>query len=295
MELPQELVRQAANVANDLLPRKSRERYEDEYNKFGDWCKIKNITVNQVSDDVMLVYISEMSKILKSPTLWSRFSMLKSTLKVKHNVDASKFFKSLTFLKRQSVGYVPKKSNVLSAHEVTQFLMDAPNDKWLLAKVILIFGIFGACRRDDLISLTVDCVKDNGPYFLVFLKDGKTHRNRSFTITDDGCIFKPSNLIRKYMALRPTHCKTSKFFITYRDGKCYSQNVGCHSISTVPKKGATFLSLKNPESYTGHSLRRSSASMLVEGGGDLLTLKRHGGWQSSNVAEGYVEESIARQ
>lgn len=32
--------------------------------------------------------------------------------------------------------------------------------------------------------------------------------------------------------------------------------------------------------------------MIVEGGGDLLSLKRDGGWLSSNVAEGYIEESI---
>jgi integrase len=44
--------------------------------------------------------------------------------------------------------------------------------------------------------------------------------------------------------------------------------------------------------YTGHSLRRTSATLLVDEGGDLTTLKRHGGWRSSFVAEGYIEESI---
>lgn len=32
--------------------------------------------------------------------------------------------------------------------------------------------------------------------------------------------------------------------------------------------------------------------MLAEGG-DVLTLKRHRGWRSSRVAEGYVEDSLA--
>lgn len=27
-------------------------------------------------------------------------------------------------------------------------------------------------------------------------------------------------------------------------------------------------------------------------GGDLLPLKRHGGWNSSNVVEGYIEKSV---
>lgn len=54
------------------------------------------------------------------------------------------------------------------------------------------------------------------------------------------------------------------------------------------------MNLDNPEDYTVHRLRRYSPSMLVEGVGDLFTLKRHGGWCFSSVAEGYIEESISR-
>jgi hypothetical protein len=40
---------------------------------------------------------------------------------------------------------------------------------------------------------------------------------------------------------------------------------------------------------------RSSATILVDAGGDILSLKRHGGWKSTTVAESYVEESIANK
>ncbi|KAJ8949139.1 hypothetical protein NQ318_012887 [Aromia moschata] len=43
------------------------------------------------------------------------------------------------------------------------------------------------------------------------------------------------------------------------------------------------------------SFRRSSATLLVDSGGDLMTLKKHGGWKSSTVAEGYVDESVAHR
>ncbi|KAJ8931929.1 hypothetical protein NQ314_015127 [Rhamnusium bicolor] len=55
---------------------------------------------------------------------------------------------------------------------------------------------------------------------------------------------------------------------------------------------AKYLNLSNLEQYTGHSFRRSSASLLAGYGADILTLKRHGGWKSSTVAEGYIEDSI---
>jgi hypothetical protein len=55
---------------------------------------------------------------------------------------------------------------------------------------------------------------------------------------------------------------------------------------------ATFLGLPNVEQYTGHSLRRSSATILANTGGNVTDLKWLGGWRSSTVAEGYVEESV---
>jgi hypothetical protein len=40
---------------------------------------------------------------------------------------------------------VPKKARVLTKEQVEKFLVEAPDDYWLLYKVITIFGIFGAC------------------------------------------------------------------------------------------------------------------------------------------------------
>ncbi|EFA04789.1 hypothetical protein TcasGA2_TC014838 [Tribolium castaneum] len=55
---------------------------------------------------------------------------------------------------------------------------------------------------------------------------------------------------------------------------------------------AQFLKLPNDIEYTGHSFRRSSATLLANAGADLSVLKRHGGWRSSSVAEGYIEDSL---
>jgi integrase len=53
--------------------------------------------------------------------------------------------------------------------------------------------------------------------------------------------------------------------------------------------------LQEPELYTGHSFRRSAATMVLDAGGDILTLKRAGGWKSSGIAEGYVDDSINKK
>lgn len=38
-------------------------------------------------------------------------------------------------------------------------------------------------------------------------------------------------------------------------------------------------------------IRRTSATLFVNSGGDMLELKRLGGWKSDSVAQGYVNDS----
>lgn len=52
------------------------------------------------------------------------------------------------------------------------------------------------------------------------------------------------------------------------------------------------MNLPNSQLYTGHCYRRSSATLYVDGGGDNTGLKRHGGWKSSIIAEGYIDQSF---
>src|SRR5438067_907487 len=63
-------------------------------------------------------------------------------------------------------------------------------------------------------------------------------------------------------------------------------------ISGIPRTIAGFLGLPDHHLYTGHCFRRTSATWLADSDADLTSLKRHGGWKSSAVAESYIEGSI---
>lgn len=130
---PPEIVEKAIDVCNNLLPSTSREKYEIAYRNFMDW-KMK-AKVNSCSENTLLVYFEELSRRLKSSTLWSQYSMLRSTLIIKNCVDISKYVKLRAFLKRKSEKYAPKQSKTLTSEEIQQFLKDAPDEKYLLIKV----------------------------------------------------------------------------------------------------------------------------------------------------------------
>ncbi|KAJ8914661.1 hypothetical protein NQ315_017358 [Exocentrus adspersus] len=167
-------ITEAANSAcENILPNKSRSRYELIYKKFMDWRRDNQI--NSFSENVLLAYISEISKNLKPPTVWSMYSMLRSTIDIKHNINISKYAKVKAFLKQKSTGYRSKKAKVLTPQQIQTFIKDAPDHRFLFTKVALIFGIAGACRSHELRDLEINNVQDLEKALLVTIPNTKTH------------------------------------------------------------------------------------------------------------------------
>jgi integrase len=152
-------------------------------------------------------------------------------------------------------------------------------------------GYCGACRREELTIMSVNDVDFKSDSILVSIPKTKTNKPRLFAITDSEWI----DLIKTYHNLRPKNVTHSRFFLTYRNWYCINSPIGINTFGKMPKVIATFLKLPNPELFTGHCFRRSSASHLANRGGDLITIKRHGGWKSSAVAEGYIEQSLKKK
>ncbi len=147
----------------------------------------------------------------------------------------------------------------------------------------------------ELTDLTLKNVTDLKDIILVNILDTKTYVDRQFVV-NEGIVPNVNllHIIRKYMSLRTT-TKTDRFFVGYRAGKCTAQPVGINTVGAIPKKIAQFLGLPNPALYTGHCFRVTSATLLVDAGASLLALKQHGGWESSKVAEAYVQASLGNK
>lgn len=124
----------AEMASGQLFPEKSKIRYQAAYNFFKSWCAEKKIDV--VNENVLLAFFYERSQTLKSPaSMWSEYSMLKTTFIINENQDISNCPKLIAFLKRKSSGYKPKKSEVFTRQTINRFLSDAPDDIYLMIKV----------------------------------------------------------------------------------------------------------------------------------------------------------------
>ncbi|KAJ8981766.1 hypothetical protein NQ317_002360, partial [Molorchus minor] len=244
---------EAANIAIiNLLPTKSRSLYDIAYNRFKKWCAEKNVQV--YSENVLL-----------SSTLWAQYSMVKSCFIIYDNIDKYKQIPQTDRIFEKN-----REKKILTKSEIDRFLSSADDKEFLMIKIGLILGIAGACRTDELVNLTVDDIEDVGSTLIVKIPNTKTKIPRIFVVTDVGNMLE---LFRKYLSLLRSQLARIPW-------------------EKMPSVVAAYLKLPDVACYTGHCLRRSSATLLADAGVDITTIKRHASWKSTTVAEGYVENSI---
>ena len=130
--------------------------------------------------------------------------------------------------------------------------------------------------REELINVLTKDVQRQGEIIYVKIPKTKTKIQRSFTIEGEFC-----DLVEHYPLMRASNTKSDRFFLNFQNGKCTTQVIAKNKIGAMTKEIAKFLNLTDPNLYTSHTFRRTSATMLANFGADLLTLKRHGSLKSN--------------
>ncbi|KAB0803500.1 hypothetical protein PPYR_00470 [Photinus pyralis] len=122
----------ACNAREMLLPSKSKTVYEAAYREYRRWYWGKKI--NCTTEDCILAYFNSELVSYKSSSLWSKYSMLRSTINLNEGVDISKFPSLIPYLKRKGEGHKAKKSLTLDRENVNTFLLKASNKEHLLKR-----------------------------------------------------------------------------------------------------------------------------------------------------------------
>lgn len=124
-------------VRDTHVPDKSRMKYDRAYQDYRKWCVINNIETT--TEDSILTYFTTDLAPYKSSTLWPKYSMLRSTIKLFEGIDISTFPSIIPYLKSKGDAHKTTKSLTLSKEHVDKFLAEADNKQHLLNKVILLF------------------------------------------------------------------------------------------------------------------------------------------------------------
>lgn len=195
----------------------------------------------------------------------------------------------------------PKKSRTFTRSEFETFLLKAPNTpKNLMLKVVASLGIYGALRRAELSDMKTTDVKIYDDHMLVHVPPKKTFKKRSFVLpTHSNIQLCPVHYFNLYMDLRKNkdHPRLFIRITTKKNGtdSIYNQPIGINTIGSYPQEIAKYLNLPDSHLYTGHTFRRTAATIVAEEGGSLVQIKRLGGWTGNTVVEGYIDSTTRSQ
>ena len=107
-------------ITNNLLPPKSIVRYNQIYDEFKRWTEFNKIELTTINENIL--FFDGLMKKLKPTTVWGQWTMLKTTLNLRHGIKINEFEKFKSLLKNHSKGYKPKKAQLLTWEQVQQFL-----------------------------------------------------------------------------------------------------------------------------------------------------------------------------
>ncbi|KAJ8978107.1 hypothetical protein NQ317_015917 [Molorchus minor] len=71
---------------------------------------------------------------------------------------------------------------MLNGQNIDKFIAEAPDDKYLMFKVVAVMGILGACRREELCQMSLNNIEDLENTLVVNIPDSKTRVSRPFTV-----------------------------------------------------------------------------------------------------------------
>jgi hypothetical protein len=85
--VPEIILEEAEEATLQLLPAKSREHYEKVFSEFNEWKEKR--WVMAINEEVLLSYFLNLKKYVIS-SMWSKYWMLKATIKVYKNINIGK-------------------------------------------------------------------------------------------------------------------------------------------------------------------------------------------------------------
>jgi len=288
--------RSAEEIISTLNPNKTAKRYDDRWKQFCDYCKLD---FRKPNEEDLIQFFDHLKNNLKmaASTIWSIYSMLNHKMQLLHGVKLQTYPRITMLLKSYEAGYTRKTAGQFSKEQFEEFIKNAPNTgKYIHIKAGVILAFFGGLRCAELVSIEntdFEFNESTGMWvsYTVSKQRGESIQNK-FNVPLEYCQY----LENFDKVLTEANLGEGRIFKTYRirksgEGYYVNQAMGKHILAKFPVVMASFLNLSNPSSYTGHSLRRSTANVLAEAGASSAIMKKHFNWKSENTCLKYVDNT----
>lgn len=157
-------------------------------------------------------------------------------------------------------------------------------------------AFFGGLRHTELMELEIQKMEVNSDGIWVTqsrCKQRSDKKETRFLIPRSDGVVNYAAVVENYLhAVRGTlGVFTGRMFFKGTACAFFSQLMGKNTISKVPTEVAKLLAIEDPENYTFHSMRRSSATAAANSGASVQQLMDFYGWSNTNMPQEYVSSS----
>lgn len=290
--------RNVTDIMKDAKQLKTQGRYDKSWDLF--MAYHDKPSINEIDEEKFLQYFDMLihEKKMACSTLWSNFSMLNSESQSRCGPKLNEYSRLIRLIKARERDYVPKQSDIFTKANIDDFLKNAPSSGlYALWKAALVLGLYGGLRCEEMIKLEVnDFEKDpEDSYWVSYVvskQKGKVLKNR-FHIIKEYSVY-----VKHYLNCLEKNYE-GRIFRNFdpdkkggaESGKYKLQVMGKNTLAKVPFNIATYLKLENAVGFTGHSFRRTSATLFANAGATSIDLKNHMNWKSDSVVQRYVNQS----
>jgi integrase len=249
------------------------------------------------SEKTVLDFVAFLKSKFRASSLFTMVSLIKDYIHYEKHLDLGEMTTVSQFLKTMGKSEPVKQAAAFTAEQVRDFVLSGEKKgRELINRLVIGIGFFGGLRVDELVNLTFECFQEIAEGLKVLIPRSKTDqggRGDMFLIPADeemgDCVI---DLFHVYCALVPE--PHGRFFLSFRKstGKFSSQAMGKNLVGEVPFIMASSLGVQDPDRFTGHSIRVTAASVLVDSGVSVENLKRFGRWKSTASMERYFRWSL---
>lgn len=292
---------------DSLLPAKSEARYKRVWEEFVSFLKDKTKYpkkgTREPTEAEYLTYMRHLKKAGRKPSsLCSIFSILGTQHNSKYGKVLKDRYPSLWLrLKNGKKDFATKKAKTFSQEEVLGFIQkecDETDIQGWQDKALATISFFGGLRSAELRSINIESIaaRPDGSLFVNYAGAKRTAEKaqRQFIIPKDEPSFVAAvkthveNLSKQKIISGPLARRVSP------SNNFQQTPIGRNSFYALPKRIAKAIG-KDPDGYSGHSMRRSAALCAADAGASVLELKRHFGWTSDAMPLVYVDSSVQQQ
>jgi len=264
--------------------------YKSDFQDFVAFCNINDLTSLPAEPKTVTLYITHLSKNLKTSTLKRRLVSISVIHKakgfyidIKHPLIVENFYG----IKRIKGSYQKSKKPLL-LEDLKKILKSIGSlnqnvTKQLRDKTILSLGFSGGFRRSELVDLTlkdIEFVKEGVKIFIKKSKSDQSGEGMTKAIPYfENKTFCPVNLLSEWINVNNIKSENDKIF-----------NLSDKMVSLILKKYLKILGY-DPLAYSGHSLRSGFATTAADKGADERSIMNITGHKTVQMVRRYIKET----